>query len=102
MFHAQLLSHHATLLPLEFVSTKSNHILITQLDLTHGSKESQPHGNEARRGWVTSTCTEADLNGMVIEGIILDQATAGWRPAAGERFSTPNSQEIVVFESYFV
>lgn len=52
--------------------------------------------------WVTSTITEEDLNGLVIEVILLDQETAGWRPAAGEPFSTPHTHELVVFEDYFV
>jgi hypothetical protein len=29
--------------------------------------------------WVKSTCTEADLNEMVFDRILPDQATTGWR-----------------------
>jgi hypothetical protein len=39
---------------------------------------------------------------MVIEGTLLDQETDGWHPAAGEAFLTPNTNDLVVFEAYFV
>ena len=52
--------------------------------------------------WVQSTCSEADINVLVFDGVLPDQATAGWRAAAGERFLTPDTDELVVFESFFV
>ena len=39
---------------------------------------------------------------MVFEGILLDQVTVGWRPAADEPFPIPDTNELVVFEAYFV
>ena len=39
---------------------------------------------------------------MVFEGVLHDQATAGWRPAAGEPFLAPDTSELVVFMAYFV
>ena len=39
---------------------------------------------------------------MVIEGILPDQVTGGWCPTAGEAFLTPDTNELVVFEAYFV
>jgi len=51
---------------------------------------------------VGSTYTEADINALVFDGVLPDQATAGWRAAAGERFLTPDTDELVVFESFFV
>ena len=39
---------------------------------------------------------------MVFEGILQDQVTAGWRPAAGEPFPTSDTNELVVFKSYFI
>ena len=52
--------------------------------------------------WVRSTCTQESLEGMVIEGILPDQVTGGWHPAAGEAFPPPDTNELVMFEAYFV
>lgn len=54
------------------------------------------------REWVTSTVTQRNLEQMVIDGILQDQVTAGWRAAAGELFPTPDTNELIVFESHFV
>ena len=43
----------------------------------------------------------ADLNRMVAVGVLSDHLTAGWRPAIGEPFTTPHTDEAVVFEDYF-
>ena len=51
--------------------------------------------------WVPSKMGEAKLNGMVAVGVLLDRVTAGWRSASGEPFSTPHTDEAVVFEDYF-
>ena len=39
---------------------------------------------------------------MVFEGILQDQVIAGWRPAVGEPFPTPDTNELVVSEAYLV
>jgi len=44
---------------------------------------------------------EAELNRLVEAGVLPDHATAGWRPALGESFPTPHTDEVVVFEDYF-
>jgi len=44
---------------------------------------------------------EAELNRLVEAGVLPDCATAGWRPALGESFPTPHTDEAVVFEDYF-
>ena len=51
--------------------------------------------------WVPSKMGKAELNRMVAAGILPDRVTAGWRPASGEPFSMPNTDEAVVFEDYF-
>ena len=51
--------------------------------------------------WVPSKMGEAELNKMVAAGVLPDRATAGWRPASGEPFLTPHTDEAVVFEDYF-
>ena len=52
--------------------------------------------------WVKSTLTEEDINGMVVDGIILDRERGEWRPATDELFSTPHTHEMVVFEGFYV
>ena len=38
---------------------------------------------------------------MVTAGVLPDRVTDGWRPAIGEPFPMPNTDEVVVFEDYF-
>ena len=52
--------------------------------------------------WVKSMTTQKILEGMVFKGVLHDQATAGWCPAAGEPFPTPDTSEPVLFVAYFV
>ena len=47
--------------------------------------------------WVPSKMGEAELNRMVAAGILPDRVTAGWRPASGEPFPTPHTDEAIVF-----
>ena len=51
--------------------------------------------------WVLSKTGVADLNRMVAAGVLSDHLTTGWRPAIGEPFPTPHTDEAVVFEDYF-
>ena len=51
--------------------------------------------------WVPSRTGEAELNRLVEAGVLPDRATAGWRPALGEPFPMPYTDEVVVFEDYF-
>ena len=44
---------------------------------------------------------EAVLNRLVMDGVLPDRVTTGWRPAHGESFPTPHDDELVVFEDYF-
>ena len=50
---------------------------------------------------MSSRTGEAKLNRLVEAGVLPDHATAGWRPALGEPFPTPHTDEVVVFEDYF-
>jgi hypothetical protein len=38
---------------------------------------------------------------LVFDGVLPDQATTAWRPAAGERYPSPNDGELVVFKDFF-
>ena len=51
--------------------------------------------------WVPSRMGEAELNRLVEAGVLPNRATAGWRPALGESFPMPHTDEVVVFEDYF-
>ena len=51
--------------------------------------------------WVPSRMGEAELNRLVEVGVLPDRVTIGWRPASGEPFPMPHTDEVVVFEDYF-
>jgi hypothetical protein len=55
----------------------------------------------AQDTWSASTVTEAHLRQMVTDGVLPEKTIIGWRVADGEDFLTPNTEEIVVFESFF-
>ena len=51
--------------------------------------------------WVPSKMGKVELNRLVAAGVLPDHVTAEWRPASGEPFPMPNTDEAVVFEDYF-
>jgi len=51
--------------------------------------------------WVSSVSNEVVLNQLVVDDVLPDRVTPGWRPARGESFPTPRGDELVVFEHYF-
>ena len=71
----------------------------TKLKKTSPKKASA--GARRDEEWVPSRMGEAELNRLVEAGVLPDRATAGWRPALGESFPTPHTDEVVVFEDYF-
>jgi len=60
------------------------------------SKKCTRTGSDQSKEWVKSTCTEADINALVFDGVLPDQSTARWRAAVGEWFSTPETDELIV------
>ena len=50
---------------------------------------------------VPSLMGEAEINRMVEAGILPGRVTAGWRPASGEPYPMPHTDEAVVFEDYY-
>ena len=44
---------------------------------------------------------EAKLERLVAAGMLPDRITAEWRPASGEPFPMPHTNEVVVFEYHF-
>ena len=51
--------------------------------------------------WVPSCMGKAELERLVEAGVLPDRITAGWRPANGEPFLMPNTDEVVVSKDYF-
>ena len=51
--------------------------------------------------WVPSHIGETELKRLVEVGVLPDRVTARWRPASGEPFPMPNTNEVVVFVDYF-
>ena len=68
------------------------------------SKKTSPKkvGGGASRDeeWTPSRTGEAELERMVTTSVLPDRVTSGWRPAIGEPFPMPNTDEVVVFEDY--
>ena len=51
--------------------------------------------------WVLSLMGETELNEVVEVGVLPDRVTMRWRPADGEPYPMPHTDEVVVFEDYF-
>ena len=51
--------------------------------------------------WVPSHTGVPKLNRLVEAGVLPDRVTTRWRPALGEPFPMPHTDEAVVFEDYF-
>ena len=58
-------------------------------------------GASRNKEWTPSRTREAELKRMVTVGVLPERVTDGWRPASGEPFPMPNTDEVVVFEDYF-
>ena len=52
------------------------------------------HGINCEEELVQSISDEAALNALVVHGVLPDRATIGWRPAFGEEFPTPRTDEL--------
>ena len=64
------------------------------------SSRASPKLNHAKE-WVSSKSNEEALNQLVVDGVLPDGVTVGWRQARGESFPTPGGDELVAFEDYF-
>ena len=51
--------------------------------------------------WAPLRTGEVELERLVTACVLPDRVTAGWRPASGEPFPMPNTDEVVVFEDHF-
>ena len=52
-------------------------------------------------GWVSSKCSESDLETLVSAGLLPKQFVIQWRPALGEDRPYENTGEIITFAPYF-
>src|SRR6266508_261668 len=51
--------------------------------------------------WMNSSVTEEELEKMVEDQVLPAKDLVGWRATNGELFPTANTEEIVVFTSFF-
>ena len=51
-------------------------------------------------GWVSSKCSEFDLETLVSAGLLLEKSVVQWRPALGEDRPYQNIGEVVAFAPY--
>ena len=51
-------------------------------------------------GWVSSKCSESDLETLVFAGLLPEKSVIKWRPALGEDRPYENMGEIVTFAPY--
>ena len=66
-----------------------------------GNPKKVAAGVSRDKEWVPSLMGETELNKLVEDNILPDRATGGWRPANGEPYPMPHTDEVVVFEDYF-
>ena len=52
-------------------------------------------------GWVSSKCSESDLETLVSAGLLPEKSVIQWRPALGEDRPYKNTGEIIAFAPYF-
>ena len=103
-----LLSHHTSRFTPTHVASASSHP-----DLSDGTEEEscEPEESEPKEGSSGSQSRqrvgvvvhgETELERLVAAGVLPDRVTTGWRPASGEPFLMPNTDEVVVFEKLFL
>ena len=71
------------------------------MNLKKASPKKAGAGASHDEEWVPSCMGEAKLKRLVEAGVLPDRVTARWRPASGEPFPMPNTDEAIVFEDYF-
>ena len=66
-----------------------------------GNPKKAAAGSSRDKEWLPSLMGEAELNEMAKVGVLPNRVTVGWRPANGEPYPMPHTDEVVVFEDYF-
>ncbi|HET8670193.1 MAG TPA: hypothetical protein VFM05_06045 [Candidatus Saccharimonadales bacterium] len=65
-------------------------------------KKAKTTPDDWRAEWATSTVSEEMLKKLVDDGLLPEQAVAGWRSAEGEKTPYPDTHQLVVFVDYFL
>jgi len=66
-----------------------------------GNTKKAAAGTSRDKEWVPSLMGETELNELVAVGVLPDRVTVGWRPADGEPYPMPHTDELIVFIDYF-
>ena len=66
-----------------------------------GNPKKAAVGASCDNEWVSSLMGEAEIKRMVEVAILLDRVTIGCRPANGEPYPMPHTDEAIVFKDYF-
>ena len=66
-----------------------------------GNPKKATAGASRDNEWVPSLMGEAEINGMVEVGVLLECVTTRWRPTNGEPYPMLHTDEAVVLEDYF-
>ena len=61
-----------------------------------GNPKKAAAGASRDKEWVPSLMGETELNEMVEADVLLDRVTIGWRPADGEPYPMPHTDEVIV------
>jgi hypothetical protein len=56
---------------------------------------------DPQTAWIRSTMTEAKIQALVDRRLLRPKAEVEWKAAAGEKFTTEDVKEQVVFASFF-
>ena len=68
----------------------------------HSGSRWAPRKVNRAEEWVQYVSDERELKNLVVLRILLDRVTVGWCLVVGENFPMPHSDELVVFEDYFI
>ena len=67
-----------------------------------GNPKKAVAGASSDKEWVLSLMGEMELNEMVEAGVLPDRVIVRWRSADGEPYPMPHTDEVIVFEDYFL
>lgn len=55
----------------------------------------------ACKEWTKSTSQREDLEELVMDGVLPNEAMVGWRLVIGEQFLDPRATEVVIFKDFY-
>ena len=98
-----LLHHFVFLLALALPHSHSHALQIRGMAPKRGGGNAKKatSGVSHDKEWVPSLMGEMELDEMVEVGVLPNRVTARWRPANGEPYPMPHTDELVIFGYYF-